>query len=355
MLSAFAARSFRNLENESLELHPGRHLILGPNGAGKTSLLEAFYVLATTRSFRAARLQECARHGEPAFFLRGQLADGRQFELYAQADKSEKRLNGHRAALADYLATQPVVAWTSADLEILLGAPVARRRFLDRGVVGRRPAMLLVLSRYRQALDEKRRLLAVPGFGDAEMEPWNLLLAEAAAELIAQRATLVEKLAVELARLHQDIDLDLPPVNLRYKSSPRHGLEGSATIAESLERCLEQERVLRQPLQGPHRDELEITWDDHPIRRVASAGERKALGLLLTLAFARVLEAEGLRPLYLLDDLDAELDRKRLLRLWRLFEKAPEERQVFVTSNRPEVWSEAAVERRWSCERGQLR
>ncbi len=69
---------------------------------------------------------------------------------------------------------------------------------------------------------------------------------------------------------------------------------------------------------GPQRDELEIRFGGKPIRQVASAGERKALSLLLTLAQGRVLEQQGRRPLYLLDDLDAELDRERRRKLWRL-------------------------------------
>ncbi|MEO1368312.1 MAG: AAA family ATPase, partial [Acidobacteriota bacterium] len=42
-----------------MALPSGGTLILGENGAGKTSLLEAIYVLSTSRSFRAPRLVDC--------------------------------------------------------------------------------------------------------------------------------------------------------------------------------------------------------------------------------------------------------------------------------------------------------
>ena len=45
---------FRNLADGSWSPGAGAHLLVGPNGAGKTSLLEAVYVLATSRSFRAS-------------------------------------------------------------------------------------------------------------------------------------------------------------------------------------------------------------------------------------------------------------------------------------------------------------
>ncbi|HXO40385.1 MAG TPA: AAA family ATPase, partial [Thermoanaerobaculia bacterium] len=63
MLSHFTARGFRNLQPLDLAPSPGSHLLLGGNGAGKTSLLEAIYVLATTRSFRAGQVVDCVAHG----------------------------------------------------------------------------------------------------------------------------------------------------------------------------------------------------------------------------------------------------------------------------------------------------
>src|SRR5690606_34770277 len=113
------------------------------------------------------------------------------------------------------------------------------------------------------------------------------------------------------------------------------------------------EAAQRQPLSGPQRDELEIRFGGKPIRQVASAGERKALSLMLALAQGRVIEKQQRRPVYLLDDLDAELDRERRRRLWKLLESTPERPlQVFATSNRPEIWPVAEVDFRWACENG---
>ncbi len=113
----------------------------------------------------------------------------------------------------------------------------------------------------------------------------------------------------------------------------------------------ERERALQQPILGPHRDDLSIRWHGHELRRVASAGERKALGLALLGAHGRVLAEVGRDPVYLLDDVDTELDHDRLAALWRVFGAA---RQLFATSNRPKVWEEAEIDNRWRCEDGRL-
>jgi len=45
---------FRNYQRLDLALEPGLSLFWGDNGQGKSNLLEAVYLLATTRSFRTS-------------------------------------------------------------------------------------------------------------------------------------------------------------------------------------------------------------------------------------------------------------------------------------------------------------
>jgi len=351
VLVQLEARDFRNLEPQSLSFAPGLHLVLGDNGAGKTSLLEAVYAVATSRSFRTSRLADCRRHGATGFEIRAEVASAARarLELTWQDGGRQRSVNHRQTSLAEHLAVLPVVAWTAADVEVLVGAPAERRRFLDRGIVGLRPAAIEVLSRFRQALAEKRRWLERPGPA-AELDAWNRVLAGCAAELIARRAVYVDALAATLAATLAACDVATAPIELRYRPSPRSGLAGSESLLAALGSVASREIRLGQPVIGPHRDELEILWGGHEIRRVASAGERKLLALALVAAHGKVLEAGGRIPVYLLDDADAELDRDRLRALWTIFGTA---RQLVATSSRPAVW-EALDAHRWRCRRGRL-
>lgn len=306
----------------------------GPNGAGKSSLLEAVYLLATTRSFRTARLEECVAFGGTGFRLRGRVEAAARVELEVGygPDGSVRRRNGREVGVAEYLGTLPVVVWAPAERDVLAGGPEARRRFLDRGILGLRPADLALLRRYREALRQKRRLLAAGGRG---LVAWNETLAAAAAAVISRRGRYVEELAAELAKLGGGGRGALPPLEVRYRPSPPQGLDGQRAILEALSVLEDEERDRRQPLAGPHRDELEIIVGGRAARHFASAGERKAAGLLLVAAQGRRLEAAQRRPIYLLDDLDAELDADRLETLWGLF---AEGRQVVAASSRPALW-----------------
>ena len=350
MLVQLDARDFRNIESLSWRLDGGTHLILGENGAGKTSLLEAIYLLATTRSFRTSQLADCQRHGQPAFELGGEVeSDLRaRLELSFADKKVQRRVNGHRGSLAEHLSVLPVICWTSEQGEVIGGGPGHRRRFLDRGVLGLRPAALEIMSRYRQTLSEKRRLLMDRGRG---LEVWNQLLAETAAEWVRLRAEYVERLAVVVSGLFDECGLDLPRVELRYRCSPRAAIDGVDALLRELEAVAPRERAQRRALIGPHRDELEIRWTDQSVRRTASAGERKALGLLLLAAQGRILASHQKQPLYLLDDIDTELDERRLSTLWKVFRT---EGQIIATSNRSAVWTRIELDRFWQCRNGQI-
>jgi DNA replication and repair protein RecF len=394
VLSHFTARGFRNLQPLEFAPAAGSHLLLGGNGAGKTSLLEAIYVLATTRSFRAAQIAECVTHGAGEMALWGEVDAGRRAALAVGVTGGvrQRSVNGKPTSLTEHLSVLPVVAWAAVEAGVLVGAPGERRRFLDRGVVAARPAALEVLGRYREALRQKRDLLARDAAG---IEIWNELLATTAAEVVRLRAAYVEALRSELAAVLAEVTaatphavepthagelphagamphasvagaiaggahhgaLHLPEIELSYRPSPAEALEGAGAIAAALERAADRERRRRQPLLGPQRDELEILWGGHEVRRVASAGERKALSLLLLAAHGRVVEAAGRHPVYLLDDADAELAPGTVALVWSIFARrvAATGGQLFASSNRPQVWLTQEVGTLWEVDKGHLR
>jgi DNA replication and repair protein RecF len=360
VLTQFTARSFRNLQQLHLEPAPGSHLLLGGNGAGKTSVLEAIYVLATTRSFRAAQILDCVTHGATELALAGEVETDRRSSLAVGVvgEVRQRSVNGKPTSLAEHLAVLPVVAWSAAEMGVLVGPPAARRRFMDRGVVATRPPALEVLGRYREALRQKRELLCQ---GAAGIEIWNELLAATAAEVIRLRALYVDALRGELAAVLAEggfaaAGLHLPEIGLRYQPSPPQGLEGAAAIAAALEQAADRELRRQQPLVGPQRDELEILWGGHELRRVASAGERKALSLLMLAAHGRVVEGAGRRPVYLLDDADAELAPAAVAAVWAVYAQRVEATagQLFASSNRPQVWLTLDVGSLWEMERGAM-
>jgi len=62
-IERLSLRALRNLHSLDVEPGPRFNVISGDNGQGKTNLLEAIYVLATSRSFRASKPGDVVEHG----------------------------------------------------------------------------------------------------------------------------------------------------------------------------------------------------------------------------------------------------------------------------------------------------
>jgi len=76
-LEQLTLQDFRNYEQVSLGLDPGLNIFVGDNAQGKTNLLEAIYVLALSKSYRALRDADLSRQGGVRF-AQGQNVNGLQ-------------------------------------------------------------------------------------------------------------------------------------------------------------------------------------------------------------------------------------------------------------------------------------
>lgn len=319
-LTRLEATGFRNLSGRA-ELTAGLNILHGANAQGKTSWLEAAYLLATTKSFRTAAPREAIEHRSREALLRGVVRRGglvKELQLQLLPTAKQTFLNGKREATARYLGNLVAVAFTADEMEVVRGAPEARRRFLDRGIFSIHPAYLGTLNDYNRVLKQKNTLLRQaaesgnPLACRAQLEPWNEQLVTIGALIHRARVDYVAKLqaAINPALFQAE------EIRIRYRSS----LEGRGDLAsypallrERLELRLPNELALGYSLVGPHRDDLEIRSDDRELSRFGSSGQQRSALLILDLAQLNVYyEAFEEYPIFLIDDLDAELDRTRI-------------------------------------------
>jgi DNA replication and repair protein RecF len=110
----------------------------------------------------------------------------------------------------------------------------------------------------------------------------------------------------------------------------------------------------RMSLVGPQRDVLEFLVDGRPAAEVLSGGEQKMIVLFLKFAKLELFRRRNDdAPLFLLDDVDAELD---LEILQQLLSKLPVSTQVFATSAKEAFLAalEAGPHRRLTLENGRV-
>jgi DNA replication and repair protein RecF len=348
ILSRLTAHNFRNLAETPIEFHTTTNLIVGRNGQGKTNLLEAIYFLATTKSFRTPRLASVIRFGESSVFVAGLLQrQGIEKTISVGLDLGEMRrrmllINEERVSLAHYVAAMTVFAFSSARLEIIRGAPEERRRFLDRGIASVDPSYLDALNRYARVLKQRNALLQSGTATSAALDAWDAEFSSAGQEIQRARRSYTESLDVRFAQVVGEHAYHVQNLRIEYRPS----------TVEDLRSIRRDELRTRVSLRGPQRDNLEFTIDGRNASEVASAGEQKMIVLFLKFAKLELFRQKFDEPaIFLLDDLDAELD---LEILQKLLSKLPSFTQVFATSAKERFLTilEAGPHRRLSIENG---
>ena len=310
---------FRNYAHESVTLGPGFNLVTGANAQGKTNLLEALYLISTTRLLRGRRDHEAIRDGESRMAVSVWLRDTGT-ELRITLEKGGRKralLNGmSMPRAADLMGRLPSVTISTADLLLVRGDPADRRLYLDLELSGLFPAYLRAFTLYRRAVEQRNALLKHSRehpVSAMQFEPWELEIAQAGAEIRQYRQRHVEELSQEAATAHALIG-DGEHLALSIEAAD------SGDDADSLREGLEQTRsadIARGSTSlGPHRDDLSIWVDGRDARHFASQGQQRTAVIAIKLAGIPIGQRIfGKPPLLLLDDMLSDLDANRRQRL----------------------------------------
>lgn len=311
-LERLRVENLRCLRSAELALGPEENYVFGPNGAGKTSLLESLFLLGRGRSFRTRQTSRLVRGGESGLSVYGEVREGgslRRLGIGFSAGNLEVKVDG--AAGVSLIELPRILAVHVIDPkahDLVEAGPSERRRFLDAGVFHVEPRYLEHWREFRRVLGQRNAALK---HGDSRaLASWDRLLVESGRWVGAARAAYAETLAEAFGRI--GARLLGGRVGLRYRSGWRPGVEPAAGLAESRDRDLR----LGFTQLGPHRADVELTFEGVGVRDHASRGQQKLLAAALVLAqVSAFAQATGYGGLLLVDDPAAELDAEALRRL----------------------------------------
>lgn len=378
---------FRSWSHADVSFEPGASALVGANGQGKTNLVEALGYAATLSSHRVSSDAPLVREGAQRAVVRVAVVnDGRELlvELEVAPGKANRaRINrGNAGRPREVLGILRTVLFAPEDLMMVRGDPGERRRFLDDLLVARAPKYAGVRTDYERVLKQRSALLKSAGAARKSgsstdlrtLEVWDGHLARCGAQLLAGRLDLVADLAPHVTAAYASVAAtgdDSGPsgrvADVRYRSSLGESLpegvgvpRGVRADVDELESALlgEVERMRSQELErgvslvGPHRDDLELVLGELPAKGYASHGESWSFALALRLASYRLLAEDGAEPVLILDDVFAELDRRRRARLAELVSGAE---QVLVTAAVPEDVPEELAGARFDVTDGEVR
>jgi DNA replication and repair protein RecF len=345
ILASLTLESYRNLTDQKLSFSREANIISGNNGQGKTNLLEAIFLLASTRSFRTPQIRDVIQWGAAGFRLEGEVETRQRGYCLdvQQLERSKKlRINQTPRDIFDYIGHLSVQVFSSNQLERFRSEAEQRRKFVDRGLYLLQPLHLRRMAEYSRVLKQKNSLLKDSSsiynktFGNL-LEVWDQKIAELGARIITSRSEYVERVRQNLSALSGSLVPE--SVNIHYHpcneiSSANDVQSVQFQLIAKINAHREKEIRLKRSLVGPHRDEIMIFVNGVEMQRFSSAGQQRSALLACHLAQMELHNSQhGEYPVFLIDDVDSELDDERMNRVVELLRRKT---QVFMTTSRPD-------------------
>jgi DNA replication and repair protein RecF len=317
--------NFRNYADLDLAPGEGLNVFVGQNAQGKSNLLEALYVLATTRSLRASRESEMIRQSAETAVVAAEVIREKEpdvaLELSVfQTDKKSVRINGvRRTRMLELLGQLNAVFFGALDLGIVSSDPSVRRRWLNLEISQISPKYCFDLAAFKKVLEQRNRLLRdlrERPYRDSGLEVWNEQLVHYGAPLLEKRRFFLDRLAPLAAEIHSDLTDGKEALAVRYLPSVPINGDGAEEIANAfhaeIQRLSADELRRGVTLTGPQRDDAQFLINGVDARTFGSQGQQRTVVLSLKLAEFRLMEDYvGEPPILLLDDVMSDLDDAR--------------------------------------------
>lgn len=322
-LNHLSLANFKNIAEASLDFSPKINCFLGNNGMGKSNLLDAIFYLSFCKSFSGMTDAMLMRRGEDyamakGLYLRRDTPEEVTLGLARGRRKTLKRGGKEYQRLSQHIGTFPIVMAAPQDIDLIRGTGEERRRWMDMVISQSDSRYLDALIRYAGALEQRNRLLRAGIVDHTLYEAIEAMMSAAAEYIHPTREKWTERLSGIFSRYYRAIaGDDTETVGLAFRGSLHCSPDG--TLRPLLDSARRHDEVVRHTSVGPHRDDIDFTLDTMPLRRCGSQGQCKTFTIALRLAqFEFLLDATGIKPLLLLDDIFDKLDADRVERIMAL-------------------------------------
>lgn len=386
-LDHLSLTNFRNYARLELTLPTDQPIVLyGDNAQGKTSILEAIYYLATSNSPYTTsdrQLIHWRTEDDPIPFARISAELGNKQSAYHKLDitlmldmstgqprfKKTIQHNNVEKRVMDVVGMLSVVLFVPQDLSLIEGSPSDRRRFMNTTLTQVDVDYLMALNEYDKLLPQRNALLkriAEKRSSAVELEYWDEQVAETGSILIAGRQQFLRELEVKAQDTHHALTGGRETLTLKYQPSVMPTADNDSkqmsfdVLGLDLNRQLTPAQIKPQfldhlkaeqyesiqrgvTLSGPHRDELRMFINDRDCGLYGSRGQARTAVMALKFAELQWMRDRiGEYPLFLLDEVVAELDSKRRT---FLLEQLNSQAQTLVTTTELDIFSNKFLDR----------
>jgi len=314
-IKSLQLKSFRSYEDLNIDFSEGTNLFFGDNAQGKTNVLEALYMIATTKSHRNVRDRDMIRFGCEEGHIRATIIkNGIDYTVDMHLRKSRTKgiaINGQRIKRAsELIGLLHVVFFSPEDLTIVKNGPAYRRHFIDMELCQLDESYLFHLNHYNKIIDQRNKLLHdiyyTPSL-ESTLEVWDRQLADYGEKIITARKQFISRLEDVIGEIHGKLSGGREELSIIYEPDTQEG-----TLLERLTQAHERDKYLKSTSRGPHKDDFSFISNGIDLRKFGSQGQQRTCALSLKLSEIRlVTELIGDAPVLMLDDVLSELDSGR--------------------------------------------
>ena len=307
-------QNFRNYENEIINLDKNINIFYGENAQGKTNILEAVFIAAMGKSFRAKKDKELIKFNEnncsiEINFIRNSLEKKIKINFN---EKKQITINGIKInKLSQLLGNLNVVIFSPDDINVLKDGPDKRRVFLNILISQLKPRYVYYFNLYKKTLEQRNNYLKQIKYSNKPiegLEVWDESLSNYAEKIYEYRKEYVNKIKEKINIIHSGITEEKENILLEYISDFDENKSFYEILKENRKKDIEKGYTTK----GIHRDDFKIYLNGKLVNIYGSQGQHRTVMLSLKLSELYIIKDEiGEYPILLLDDFMSELDSKR--------------------------------------------
>lgn len=315
-LKSITLENFRNYEKQTIDFNKNINIIYGNNAQGKTNIIEAIFLCAYGKSFRAKKDADLIRFDEnnASVELTYEKVD-REGKLKAVVNDEKKVFfsNGIKLTkISDIVGKINVVIFTPDDINIIKEGPKERRRFIDMMISSLKPNYLHLLNLYNKVIEQRNnylRQIKLENKSPNMLEIWDEQLADYSSKIYEYRNLYINKISEIIDSIYKNIvGNDKESIKIKYISSGKN----KESFLEILKKSKEIDIKRGFTSTGIHRDDFILYINGRPANVYGSQGQKRTLLLSLKICELEIIKEEiNDTPILLLDDFMSELDESR--------------------------------------------
>lgn len=322
-LKELSLTNYKNFESLKFSFDTKIICFVGLNGVGKTNILDSIYHLSYTKSYFNPIPSQNIKHGETFFFISGKyMIHDKEENILVSLKKGDKKIikrnNKLYKKFSDHIGKIPLVLISPDDRNLIIEGSETRRKFIDGIISQTDKEYLNNLIDYNKTLKQRNALLKM-FYDNSEsirktIDIYDRQLSSDAQKIYDKRREFLNEFIPIFKSRYKELSNDKENVEIKHSSD----ISPDQNLYKLLKNSLEKDLRFQYTTKGIHKDDLNLSLDNFPIKKYGSQGQQKTFLIAMKLAQFDYLSKLDSKPILLLDDIFDKLDDSRVKQIINL-------------------------------------